>query len=120
MIAFSQSEDRSAGVQATLRKADGSLEEVEAAYLIDAEGAHSAVRHSMDLPFEGDSLPHSYALADLYLDGDLPEEQLSLFVPQSGLLSDLSAIRENDPSLCRESNREACRDPNLLWPEPSS
>lgn len=87
LIAFSQGENSSAGVQITLRKSDGSLEEVDAAYLIDAEGAHSVVRHSMDLAFKGTSLPNSYALADLYIDGNLPEDQLSIFVPRSGLLA---------------------------------
>ena len=87
LVAFSQGEGSSAGVQVTLRKANGSLEELNAAYLIDAEGAHSVVRHSMDLPFKGASLLNSYALADLYIDGDLPEDQLSIFVPESGLLA---------------------------------
>jgi 2-polyprenyl-6-methoxyphenol hydroxylase-like FAD-dependent oxidoreductase len=86
LVAFGQPELGS-GVQATLRRSDGSLEELEAAYLIDAEGAHSTVRRSMDLPFEGKSLPHSYALADLYVDGDLPEDQLSIFLAESGLLA---------------------------------
>ncbi len=87
LIAFSQREGSNAGVQATLRKPDGSVEEIEAAYLIDAEGAHSTVRHSMDLSFEGNSLPNTYALADLYIDGDLAEDQLSIFIAESGLLA---------------------------------
>jgi 2-polyprenyl-6-methoxyphenol hydroxylase-like FAD-dependent oxidoreductase len=84
LVDFSQ---MGSGVQATLRKADGTLEKVEAAYLIDAEGAHSTVRHSMHLAFEGNSLPNTYALADLYLDGDVPEDELSIFIPESGLLA---------------------------------
>jgi 2-polyprenyl-6-methoxyphenol hydroxylase-like FAD-dependent oxidoreductase len=86
LVAFRQPE-QTTGVQATLRRSDGTLEELEAAYLIDAEGAHSTVRRSMDLPFEGKSLPHSYALADLHVDGDLPEDQLSIFLADSGLLA---------------------------------
>jgi 2-polyprenyl-6-methoxyphenol hydroxylase-like FAD-dependent oxidoreductase len=86
LIAFGQPE-QATGVQATLRRSDGSLEELNAAYLIDAEGAHSTVRRSMDLLFEGKSLPHSYALADLYVDGDLSENQLSIFLAESGLLA---------------------------------
>ena len=86
LIAFAQPE-QGTGIRATLRKADGSLEELEAAYLIDAEGAHSTVRRTMDLAFEGKSLPHSYAIADLHLDGDLPEDQISIFPSDSGLLA---------------------------------
>ena len=87
LVAFSIKEGASSGVQATLRKPDGSLEEFEACYLVDAEGTHSLVRNSMDLSFEGDSLPYTYALADLYIDGDLAEDQLSIFLAQTGLLA---------------------------------
>ena len=87
LIAFSQIEGETAGVSATVRKANGDLEEVEAAYMIDAEGAHSVVRHSMDLAFDGKSLPNTYAIADLYLDGAVPEDELSIFIPESGLVA---------------------------------
>ncbi len=88
MVAFSQDEGRGAGgVRVALRKADGSLEEVEAAYLIDSEGAHSTVRHTLNVPFKGKSLQHSYALADLHLEGDVPENQLSVFLSENGLLA---------------------------------
>jgi 2-polyprenyl-6-methoxyphenol hydroxylase-like FAD-dependent oxidoreductase len=75
------------GVRAALQKADGAREEVEAAYLIDAEGAHSVARHRLDLPFAGTSLPNTYAIADLYLDGDVPEDELSMFIPAAGLVA---------------------------------
>jgi 2-polyprenyl-6-methoxyphenol hydroxylase-like FAD-dependent oxidoreductase len=86
LVAFGQP-DSGTGVQATLRRSGETLEELEAAYLIDAEGAHSMVRRSMDLAFEGKSLPHSYALADLHVDGDIAEDQLSIFLAASGLLA---------------------------------
>jgi len=75
------------GVRATLRQASGEREEVDAAYLIDAEGAHSFARHRLDLPFEGNALPNTYAIADLYLDGDVPEDELSIFIPEAGLVA---------------------------------
>jgi 2-polyprenyl-6-methoxyphenol hydroxylase-like FAD-dependent oxidoreductase len=87
LIAFSQGAGASSGVRATLRKAGGELEDLEAAYLIDAEGAHSLVRHSMDLPFEGASLPNTYAVADVYLDGDVLEDELSIYIAETGLIA---------------------------------
>lgn len=87
LVGVSQSDAAAAGVRATLRKANGDTEEVEAAYLIDAEGAHSTVRHSLNLPFEGNSLPNTYLLADLYLDGEVAQDELSIFIPESGLLA---------------------------------
>lgn len=89
MITFAQGNEREGqgGVLAVLRRADGALEEVNAAYLISGEGAHSMVRDTLGVPFEGKSLPHQYALADLHLDGAVPEDELSIFVPREGLLA---------------------------------
>ena len=87
MVAFSTREGPSSGVQATLRTSNGDLEELDAAYLIDAEGAHSLVRHRLSLPFEGVSLPNTYAVADVYIDGDVPEDELSIYLAETGLLA---------------------------------
>ncbi len=90
LVAISQEDEAEPGdgfVTAILRKSDGSLEEIKAAYLIAAEGAHSLVRHTLHLDFPGKSLPHTYALADLHIDGDLPEDELSIFVSEHGLLA---------------------------------
>jgi 2-polyprenyl-6-methoxyphenol hydroxylase-like FAD-dependent oxidoreductase len=87
MVGFSQLDGPDAGVHATLRKPDGKLEEIDAAYLVDAEGAHSTARHSLHLAFDGKSLPNTYLIADLYLDGAVPEDELSIFVPAAGLVA---------------------------------
>lgn len=91
LAGFLQTEDAPdgspGGVQATLRHPDGQLEELNCAYLISAEGAHSDVRHTLGLPFAGKSLGQHYALADLYLDGDLPDDELSIFIGRTGFLA---------------------------------
>ena len=84
LVGFAQTE---AHVQAVLRGPGGQLEVLAAAYLISAEGAHSLVRHTLGLAFAGKSLPQSYALADLHLDSDLPEDELSIFLGEHGLLA---------------------------------
>ena len=91
MIKFSQLESDSqlelnGGVAAVLRNSEGSLEELEAAYLISAEGAHSTVRRTLNLQFQGKSHRQSYALADLHLDGDIPDDELSIFTAEHGFL----------------------------------
>ena len=65
--------DRETTVTAVLRRGDGSLEQFECSYLIDAEGAHSTARGTVGLHFEGKSLVEDYALGDLYADADLAE-----------------------------------------------
>jgi 2-polyprenyl-6-methoxyphenol hydroxylase-like FAD-dependent oxidoreductase len=63
-------------VTAVLRHADGRSETVAADWLVGCEGAHSAVRHGLGLPFEGDTLTSHWVLADLMLDGPAAEEVL--------------------------------------------
>ncbi len=91
MIAFAQAEPdhhtgRSGGVTATLCQADGSLEEVAASYLISAEGAHSVVRSSLGLQFQGKTLDEEYALGDLHIDGDLPATDFHIFSSEHGFM----------------------------------
>ena len=40
-------------VTAQLQHADGQIEDVHARYVLGCDGAHSAVRHALDLPFPG-------------------------------------------------------------------
>lgn len=54
MVAFGGAE-QSAGVVATLKHQDGSIEPVECSYLISAEGAHSTARQTLGLAFEGNT-----------------------------------------------------------------
>ena len=74
-------------VKAVLRHADGRLEQAQAAWLISAEGAHSIVRNTLDLPFEGKTFDDRYALGDLHLDGDLAENDLHIFSSEHGVLA---------------------------------
>lgn len=72
------------GVEALLRTPDGTEELARCAYLIDASGAHSTVRRVLELPFAGRELAQSYLLGDLYLDGAIPEDELSIFLARNG------------------------------------
>jgi 2-polyprenyl-6-methoxyphenol hydroxylase-like FAD-dependent oxidoreductase len=72
-------------VSAVLKK-DGSLERVATSWLISAEGAHSLVRTTLDLQFEGKTLDEQYALGDLHIDGDLPESDFHIFSSEHGFM----------------------------------
>jgi 2-polyprenyl-6-methoxyphenol hydroxylase-like FAD-dependent oxidoreductase len=56
-------------VSVTLRHADGREEDLQPAWLIGCDGAHSTVRHGLRLEFEGDTLPSDWMLADVHLTG---------------------------------------------------
>ena len=75
------------GVSAVLRSGDGAEEMLDASYLIAADGSHSAIRMALGLPFTGKSLTHNYVLGDLHVAGDVPEDQLSIFLGRNGFLA---------------------------------
>jgi 2-polyprenyl-6-methoxyphenol hydroxylase-like FAD-dependent oxidoreductase len=66
LIALTEEDD---GVAVSLRHADGQTESARADWVIGADGAKSAVRHALAIPFEGDTEPDSYLLGDVRIDG---------------------------------------------------
>jgi 2-polyprenyl-6-methoxyphenol hydroxylase-like FAD-dependent oxidoreductase len=88
LVAFAQ-DTRTADpspVKVVLRHPDGRLEQAEAPWLIDAEGAHSTVRSTLDLPFEGRTMNETYALGDLHVDGDLAEDDFHVLSTEFGFM----------------------------------
>jgi 2-polyprenyl-6-methoxyphenol hydroxylase-like FAD-dependent oxidoreductase len=85
MVGFSESQHRG-GLTAILQHRDGSLESLACSYLISAEGAHSKVRDTLGLRFEGKSLEEQYALGDFYIDSELPDSDLHVFSSEHGFL----------------------------------
>ncbi|WP_058999143.1 FAD-dependent oxidoreductase [Leptolyngbya sp. NIES-2104] len=111
MIDFSQLESFSEsglndGVKAVLRNSKGELEELEASYLISAEGSHSKARRNLNLQFQGKSHKQSYALADLHLDGDIPDDELSIFTAAHGFLEGVLKV-ESGQILCQTPHHDA-------------
>jgi 2-polyprenyl-6-methoxyphenol hydroxylase-like FAD-dependent oxidoreductase len=86
-IQFVSLVEHSDSVEVTLAGPDGSVEVVEASYVIAADGSHSPVRKALGLPFTGRSLPQNYVLGDLSLDGEIREDQLSIFLAPKGFLA---------------------------------
>jgi 2-polyprenyl-6-methoxyphenol hydroxylase-like FAD-dependent oxidoreductase len=74
---FTQSAD---GVTVQVREKNGAPFEVACAYLIGADGAHSIVRRTLGLKFDGAPYPQAFLLADCQLDWPLDYDHLKLFV----------------------------------------
>jgi 2-polyprenyl-6-methoxyphenol hydroxylase-like FAD-dependent oxidoreductase len=87
LIAHENRRDPAAGVRAVLRNGAGELEELEAAYVISAEGAHSSMRTTAGLPFDGHASAQRYALGDLSLETELPDSDMSIFIGRHGFLA---------------------------------
>ena len=54
-----------AGVQASLRHPNGREETLRPSYMIAADGAHSLVRHRLDIGFAGKTYEQTFLLADV-------------------------------------------------------
>ena len=74
-------------ILATLRHADGRDESVRCAWLLGCDGAHSIVRKQVGLEFTGEAEPNDWILADCRIAGPIPQDELSLFWHQKGVLA---------------------------------
>jgi 2-polyprenyl-6-methoxyphenol hydroxylase-like FAD-dependent oxidoreductase len=59
-------------VAVELEHADGRIEPAEFRYVVGCDGAHSAVRHALDIGFPGDRFPMPFMLGDVAIDWDVP------------------------------------------------
>jgi len=57
---------------------------VRAAFVVGCDGAHSTVRHLLDVPFEGAAYDATFMLADIETNGDLPADELQLCPSELG------------------------------------
>jgi 2-polyprenyl-6-methoxyphenol hydroxylase-like FAD-dependent oxidoreductase len=73
-------------VHATLKYADGTGIEEKAQWLIACDGAHSTIRHRLNMAFEGSQYPEVFLLADVGLNTSLPQDEVHVFTEDDGLL----------------------------------
>lgn len=78
--------DNGDGITAVLRHADGHDETVTSPYLAGCDGAHSTTRHTLAAQFEGDTLPSGWMLADVELDGEISQDELTICWTPDGVL----------------------------------
>ncbi|PQV53965.1 FAD-dependent monooxygenase [Paraburkholderia sp. BL21I4N1] len=75
-------------VTATLKQADGRIEEAAASWLVGADGARSAVRHALDIAFEGDTEPDTYLLGDVRIAGaELDQHSIHIWWHDGGTVA---------------------------------
>jgi 2-polyprenyl-6-methoxyphenol hydroxylase-like FAD-dependent oxidoreductase len=77
--------DRGEFAEARLRDRAGREVEVTADYVVGCDGAHSRVRHELDLPFDGQAYPQDWVLADVALHGAGTDDAVHLFFRPDGL-----------------------------------
>jgi 2-polyprenyl-6-methoxyphenol hydroxylase-like FAD-dependent oxidoreductase len=74
-------------VQLVVRDTAGFEERTASKWLIGCDGAHSSVRHLLDLRFEGEAYPEMFLLADVKVDGPLDHIHIHLFLTGQGLVA---------------------------------
>jgi 2-polyprenyl-6-methoxyphenol hydroxylase-like FAD-dependent oxidoreductase len=83
-ISFTAAEN---GVSTLVRRADGREETLESEWLIGCDGAHSTVRHGLNLSFAGDTLQSDWMLADVHLQGyPFPPSELATYWHEDGVI----------------------------------
>jgi 2-polyprenyl-6-methoxyphenol hydroxylase-like FAD-dependent oxidoreductase len=81
LTGFTQDDD---GVTATLARAGGEAETARFAWVVGCDGAHSAVRKQLGLPFEGVPYEEAFALGDLRVDWSVPDDEIHAFLSAEG------------------------------------
>ena len=62
-------EESGSGARALVKRPDGGIETVEAAYIAGCDGAHSAVRTTLGIGFGGGTYDHLFYVADVQAAG---------------------------------------------------
>ncbi|MBN3758808.1 NAD(P)-binding protein [Paraburkholderia sp. Tr-20389] len=75
----------SAGINATLQRADGHIETLHPSYMIAADGAHSGIRHRLGMSFAGKTFEQTFLLADLEADTGWSDDEFHIFASGAGL-----------------------------------
>ena len=80
---FISAEQDSNGVNVTMEQAKNSIK-ARASFVVGCDGAHSAVRHQLNLPFEGSEYRGLFLLADVETNAELPADEMQLCPSEFG------------------------------------
>src|SRR3954453_22273610 len=82
LVGFTDDVDR---VVATVDVGTGHVSEISAVFLVGCDGAHSRVRHVLDVPFRGQPYPWDWLFADAHLDWSGRSDEVHVFARPDGL-----------------------------------
>jgi len=99
-------------VTVVLTGPNAGLETLTIPWLIACDGAHSTVRHALNAPFEGDTLPTSWVLADVHLSGPISIDSVEIHLHSEGILG-LFPISSNRFRVIANTQTQETKDPTL-------
>jgi 2-polyprenyl-6-methoxyphenol hydroxylase-like FAD-dependent oxidoreductase len=77
-------EQHAGHAEATLRRPDGSLRRVRAAWIAGCDGAHSSVRGLNGIHFPGAPYEHVFYVADVEVRGEMVPDEVNVFLWEQG------------------------------------
>jgi 2-polyprenyl-6-methoxyphenol hydroxylase-like FAD-dependent oxidoreductase len=105
---FVSAEQNDNGVEATADR-NGEKIRIKASFVVGCDGAHSAVRHLLNLPFEGAVYDQSFMLADVQTNDALPGDEMQLCPSENGPVAvfPMSATRRRVVATCEHNEGDA-------------
>lgn len=79
-LSFFQTDE---GVSTTIQTSRGVLQTIESQWIVGCDGAHSGVRHAMNLPFVGSAYEERFILADVDLQARAPGDEILVSIDRS-------------------------------------
>jgi 2-polyprenyl-6-methoxyphenol hydroxylase-like FAD-dependent oxidoreductase len=86
---------------------------IRASFVIGCDGAHSAVRKELDLPFLGKAFVDVFSLADLHVHWPYPHNELFVFLNAKGLLAAIPMSEKNRYRLVFQRKEAPTEEPTL-------
>ncbi|HEX2578914.1 MAG TPA: FAD-dependent monooxygenase [Rhabdochlamydiaceae bacterium] len=84
------------GNQATLANASGEHEVITATWIVGCDGAHSAVRHALHIPFRGIKFAENFALADVVIENcPISRHEIHGYMSPAGVLGVMALPKKN-------------------------
>ncbi|HEY2798704.1 MAG TPA: NAD(P)/FAD-dependent oxidoreductase [Thermoanaerobaculia bacterium] len=105
---FRSAEERDGAVRVTAERR-GEPVSVTAAYVVGCDGAHSAIRHQLAIPFDGAIYDDSFMLADVQTNETLPADELQLCPSEHGpaAIFPMSATRRRIVATVQQAEGDA-------------
>ena len=75
------------GVTLEAARAGGRRQQLSASYVVGCDGAHSVVRHQLNMPFDGQAYEWTWMGGDVRVDWAYPESEVHLFISRAGVLA---------------------------------
>jgi 2-polyprenyl-6-methoxyphenol hydroxylase-like FAD-dependent oxidoreductase len=113
-------EEAGGRVIARLKRADGTEETCEAAYLAGCDGASSAVRAALGAGFPGGTYEHLFYVADVEASGPAVNRELNAGLDEADFLAIFPLKREGHIRIVGAVRAEAERSGSLSWSDVST